>query len=140
MLKKFTNKKGFTLMEMLIVVAIIAILVAVAIPTFNSALTKAKVATDTANIRAGFAAAQVQALTENAVTGPLYLQKDGSVTSTASSSEAYVTQAKGENVNIGGQTFAWDKDEKIQYTIGADNKVKVEKVTSSSSGGSTGTP
>lgn len=32
MLKKFTNKKGFTLMEMLIVVAIIAILVALRSP------------------------------------------------------------------------------------------------------------
>ena len=31
MLKKLTNKKGFTLMEMLIVVAIIAVLVALAI-------------------------------------------------------------------------------------------------------------
>ena len=39
MLKKFTNKKGFTLMEMLIVVAIIAILVAIAIPTFSGSLT-----------------------------------------------------------------------------------------------------
>ena len=38
MLKKFTNKKGFTLMEMLIVVAIIAILVAIAIPTFSGTL------------------------------------------------------------------------------------------------------
>lgn len=32
MLKKLQNKKGFTLMEMLIVVAIIAVLVAIAIP------------------------------------------------------------------------------------------------------------
>ena len=46
------NRKGFTLMEMLIVVAIIAILIAVAIPTFSSALTKAKAATDEANLRA----------------------------------------------------------------------------------------
>ena len=34
MLKKLNNKKGFTLMEMLIVVAIIAVLVAIAIPVF----------------------------------------------------------------------------------------------------------
>ena len=55
MLKKLTNKKGFTLMEMLIVVAIIAVLVAIAIPAFGGALTKAKEATDVANIRAEYA-------------------------------------------------------------------------------------
>ena len=36
MLKKLQSKKGFTLMEMLIVVAIIAVLVAIAIPVFNA--------------------------------------------------------------------------------------------------------
>ena len=35
------NKKAFTLAELLVVVAIIAILVAIAIPTFSSATRKA---------------------------------------------------------------------------------------------------
>lgn len=66
MLKKFTNKKGFTLMEMLIVVAIIAVLVAIAIPTFNSALTRAKEGADVANIRAAYANCQIDMLTNGA--------------------------------------------------------------------------
>ena len=61
-MKKFTNKKGFTIMEMLIVVAIIAVLVAIAIPTFSSSLTKAKEAADVANIRAAYAEVQVNVL------------------------------------------------------------------------------
>ena len=65
MLKKLNNKKGFTLMEMLIVVAIIAVLVAIAIPVFNGALTKSKEAADVANIRALYAEWQVAILTDN---------------------------------------------------------------------------
>lgn len=49
--KRKSGKKGFTLMEMLIVVAIIGILIAIAIPTFNNALTKARIAADEANLR-----------------------------------------------------------------------------------------
>ena len=57
------NNKGFTLMEMLIVVAIIAILIAIMIPTFTAQLEKAREATDAANIRAAYAEAMVNSLT-----------------------------------------------------------------------------
>ena len=53
------GKKGFTLMEMLIVIAIIAVLVAIAIPVLGAQLDRAKAATDEANIRDGYAAVQV---------------------------------------------------------------------------------
>ena len=49
------NTKGFTLAELLIVVAIIAVLVAISIPVFTSQLHKARVATDWANVRAYYA-------------------------------------------------------------------------------------
>lgn len=52
---KKTNKKGFTLAELLIVVAIIAVLVAIAIPIFTSQLEKSREAVDAANIRAAYA-------------------------------------------------------------------------------------
>lgn len=56
---KKMNKKGFTLIEMLVVIAIIAILVAIVIPTVSNATTKAKEATDVANIRSYVAEYQV---------------------------------------------------------------------------------
>ena len=61
-MKKFKNNKGFTLMEMLIVVAIIAILVAIAIPSFTTQLEKAREAADIANIRSAYAEAMVKYL------------------------------------------------------------------------------
>ena len=54
-MKKKMNKKGFTLAELLIVVAIIAVLVAIAIPVFTSQLEKSKEATDISNIRSYYA-------------------------------------------------------------------------------------
>lgn len=52
------NKKGFTLAELLIVVAIIAVLVAISIPIFTSQLEKSRDAVSISNIRAAYAEAQ----------------------------------------------------------------------------------
>ena len=49
------NQKGFTLAELLIVVAIIAVLVAIAIPIFTSQLERSREATDLSNIRSYYA-------------------------------------------------------------------------------------
>lgn len=58
-MKKITNKKGFTLMEMLVVIAIIAVLVTILVPSIGTSLRKAKEAADVANIRAAYAQYQI---------------------------------------------------------------------------------
>ena len=133
MLKKLNNKKGFTLMEMLIVVAIIAVLVAIAIPTFASSLNKAKAGVDLANIRSGYAAAQIEAMTEGTKTGTYGLNTDGTVDTTGNGT--YTTQSDSKYVTSGtvvaGQFTVdtdgdkgvkWGKDKHITYTI-TDGKV-----------------
>lgn len=57
------NKKGFTLAELLVVVAIVGILVAISIPVFTAQLSKARKATNLANLRAAKAAAVAEYLT-----------------------------------------------------------------------------
>ena len=56
------NKKGFTLAELLIVVAILAILVAIMFPVFGAQLTKARAAADLANVRAAYSEAVADAM------------------------------------------------------------------------------
>ncbi|MCI6638206.1 MAG: prepilin-type N-terminal cleavage/methylation domain-containing protein [Bilifractor sp.] len=64
MFKKLKNsKKGFTLAELLIVVAIIGVLVAISIPIFTSQLEKSRDAVTLSNIRAAYAEAQSAYLT-----------------------------------------------------------------------------
>ena len=57
------KRKGFTLAELLIVVAIIAVLVAIGIPIFTSQLEKSREAADAANIRAQYAQVMDEAIT-----------------------------------------------------------------------------
>ncbi len=61
---KQTNRKGFTLAELLIVVAIIAVLVAIAIPVFTAQKHKSEVATDWANVRSYYSELQYDYITK----------------------------------------------------------------------------
>lgn len=63
---KKMNKKGFTMAELLIVVAIIAVLVAIAIPIFTAQLEKSREATDAANLRAAYAEVVASGITGEA--------------------------------------------------------------------------
>lgn len=67
------NKKGFTLAELLIVVAIIAVLVAISIPIFSSQLEKSRDAVDAANVRSAYAEASAAYLTETDGTAASYI-------------------------------------------------------------------
>ena len=142
LLKK--NKKGFTLMEMLIVVAIIAVLVAIAIPTFNASLNKARIATDEANIRAGYASTLATVLTSDfdveQATGEkayYYLLADGNVSKVDSADAtaptgAYECKATNKTAaTVGGVTVGdagtWAKGNKVLYTYSYDNnKIEID--------------
>ena len=140
LLKK--NEKGFTLMEMLIVVAIIAVLVAIAIPTFNASLNKARIATDEANIRAGYASTLATVLTndfdvEQAADTEVtyYLLADGNVVAATAAgaapegAELYACKATNDDGgSVGGVAVAaWDKGDNVKYTYAYnDNTITIE--------------
>lgn len=111
------NQKGFTLMEMLIVVAVIAILVAVAIPVMNAQMHKVKVRTDWANVRAYYAEIQ----TDYMLTG----KENPKVKYPGINSEDYthITFLNGQTVQLHGiymATFQEDEGYQIVYECNDD--------------------
>lgn len=58
------NKKGFTLIEMLVVIAIIAILVSIIVPVVGNSTKKAAAATNAANLRSTAASIAVAILSD----------------------------------------------------------------------------
>ncbi len=73
------NKKGFTLAELLIVVAIIGVLVAISIPIFLTQFRKARLATNRANGRAAFSAAEAAYLDYVAAHGSIKANQETTV-------------------------------------------------------------
>lgn len=83
--EKIRNKKGFTLVEMLIVVAIIAILIAVSIPLVGNSLERARHSTDAANERAAKAEILLQYM---AAKEDVKIYADGSATTALTGTDA----------------------------------------------------
>ncbi len=122
-MRKMTNKKGFTLMEMLIVVAIIAILVAICIPTFSNSLNNARVATDEANIRAAYAEVMANYLANVDGDGDNgYVIK---ITMTGNASD---------NKTIGNFQGKWNKDDKVEVKVAKDGNVSITNKGSDGNG------
>ena len=77
MKRKIKSAKGFTLAELLIVVAIIAVLVAIGIPIFTSQLEKSREAVDLSDVRSAYAEVMMAAITGDTTA---YYTKDANQT------------------------------------------------------------
>ncbi len=94
------NKKGFTLAELLIVVAIIGVLVAVSIPIFTNQLEKSREATDVANVRSAYAEVMTQYLEDGSATNMDVAARQAVSGWQTSPQPAIVTQIDGSESSI----------------------------------------
>ena len=127
------NNKGFTLAELLIVVAIIAVLVAIAIPIFTAQLEKARESVDLANMRSAYAEVQAAALTETAQ-AELTPQNTDKIAYTASGTGS-TYKVSAEVTFIQSDTTKWSLGEvsvggkKLSATPGTDCTISYDAST-----------
>lgn len=127
LLKEKLNKKGFTLAELLIVVAIIAVLVAVSVPVFNSKLERSREAADIANMRAAKAAAVAAYLNEEIAEGTttvFYDAENGTISSTKPAKgygQGTATNGKTQYTDYKPEVSAKDKVIKVTITPETDS-------------------
>lgn len=119
------NEKGFTLAELLIVVAIIGVLVAISIPIFTGQLKKARLATNQANARAAYAMAVAATLDDkNTATTFTYtvdgakLEATGTAVTDNTDIAAWTVDSTVGTVNLGN---AVAKTWVITFTAGTGN-------------------
>lgn len=94
------NKKGFTLIEMLVVIAIIAVLVSIVIPTVTSATTKAAAATNAANLRSFKAELTTAVLAGGELTADADNHQWSNATNTITAPQAKAVTFKNGNANV----------------------------------------
>ena len=107
---KHTNKKGFTIVELVIVIAVIAILAAVLIPTFSNLIKKANISNDTA-------------VAKNLNTAAISAQADTFAKAIAAAKDAGYLVAH-LNAKADGCYFVWEQDTK-QFILFDIEKGKV---------------
>jgi prepilin-type N-terminal cleavage/methylation domain-containing protein len=95
------NRKGFTLVEIMIVVAIIALLAAIAIPNLLSARMTANTAAAKANVRSLSTAAETYSTANNGS----YPASVANLTTYIGAAGAYCADAAGGSTNVQGYTY-----------------------------------
>lgn len=121
-----SSKKGFTLAELLIVVAIIGVLVGISIPIFTTQLEKSREATDIANLRAAKAAITAQYL-DDATTGSWWYNTEAGklVDAKFVCGEGTATTGNASNTQLGYNPATDVTAMGIKCTIATDGTITV---------------
>ena len=129
------NKRGFTLAELLIVVAIIGVLVAISIPVFNGQLEKSRQATAMANLRAAYAEAAAAYITDDYSSDSVSIGYETATVTTVEVAHVNIPTYLGPtDINGASFPFTWDintpalenEDATVQFSFSTDGTVSAK--------------
>lgn len=141
MLKKKLNKKGFSLIELIIVIAIMAILAAIIVPTVINKVQEANESaakTEVSNIATAIQQEIVEIQANSNAAGLVYLQKNGdNIVLKDASADGKRTEGK-STIELEGDTITITNSEGAEYN--AEINIKTGKVKYGWNSGTVDTP